>query len=170
MRMKPFATAIERAAGDRLAVVRLKNRYHGWNGEEQTPLVDARWALDQIRARYAGLPIALIGHSMGGRVATHLAGEPGVTTIVGLAPWVVEGDLRWGRPGLNVLLMHGVKDRTTDPQHTERLAEELRAQGADVTWRPIEGEIHGMLRHARMWHRDVADFVVASLLRPELTQ
>lgn len=165
LRMKPFARAIERAAGDRLAVVRLKNRYHGWNGTEQTPLTDARWALDRIRQRYPDLPIALIGHSMGGRVVTHLGGEPGVKAVVGLAPWVADGDPRPGRPGLDVLLMHGVKDTVTDPRRTERLAEELRSQGAAVTWRPVEGERHAMLRHPRTWHREVADFVTHSLLR-----
>lgn len=168
MRMKPFATALERRAGDRLAVVRLKNRCFGWNGAEQTPLTDARWALDRVRSRYPGLPIALIGHSMGGRVATHLAAEPDVTTVVGLAPWVVDGDPRLGRPGLNVLLMHGLRDRITDPEETRRLAETLRDQGSDVTWRPAEGEWHAMLRHPRTWHDEVAEFVTASLLTTPL--
>ena len=164
LRMWPFAKAIERRAGDRLAVLRLKNRYFGWNGSDQTPLVDARWALDQIRERYAGLPIALVGHSMGGRVALHLAGEPDVTTVVGLAPWVAGGDPAHGRPGLDVLLMHGLDDRITDPRRTKAIAERLRAAGADVTWRPVEGDGHAMLRHALTWHRDVADFVTGSLL------
>lgn len=164
VRMRPFARAIERRAGGRLAVVRLKNRYFGWNGTEETPLVDARWALERIRDRCAGLPIALIGHSMGGRVVTHLAGERDVTTVVALAPWVEDGDPRLGRPGLRVLLMHGVDDRTTDPRRTEALGEVLRRQGADVTWRPVEGEGHPMLRHPRTWHREVAGFVTDSLL------
>jgi pimeloyl-ACP methyl ester carboxylesterase len=164
VRMRPFASAIERRAGDRLAVVRLRNRHFGWNGAEQTPLTDARWALDEIRGRYAGRPIALIGHSMGGRVATHLAGEPDVTTVVALAPWVESGDPRLGRPGLRVLLMHGVNDETTDPRRTEALGEVLRRQGADVTWRPVEGDGHAMLRHPFTWHREVAEFVTDSLL------
>ncbi|MEO6019801.1 MAG: alpha/beta fold hydrolase [Knoellia sp.] len=159
LRMWPFAKAIERRAGDRLAVLRLKNRIYGWNGAQQSPLADARWALDQIRDRYAGLPITLVGHSMGGRVATHLAGEAGVNTIVGLAPWVEEGDPRLGRPGLRVLLMHGLNDTTTDPRRTQALGDVLRSQGADVTWRPVEGDGHAMLRHPLTWHREVADFV-----------
>ena len=163
LRMWPFAKAIERRAGDRLAVLRLKNRIYGWNGAQQSPLADARWALDQIRDRYAGLPITLVGHSMGGRVATHLAGEAGVSTIVGLAPWVEEGDPRLGRPGLRVLLMHGLNDTTTDPRRTEALGDVLRSQGADVTWRPVEGDGHAMLRHPLTWHREVADFVTLAL-------
>lgn len=165
LRMWPFAKAIERRADDRLAVLRLKNRFYGWNGSDQTPLVDARWALDQIRERYAGLPVALVGHSMGGRVALHLAGEPDVRTVVGLAPWVTGGDPVHGRPGLDVLLMHGLDDRITDPRRTKAIAERLRTAGADVTWRPVEGDGHAMLRHALTWHGDVADFVTGSLLR-----
>lgn len=163
LRMLPFAKAIERRAGDRLAVLRLKNRFFGWNGAEQTPLLDARWALDEIRSRYAGLPLTLIGHSMGGRVVSHLMGEPDVTTAVGLAPWISGGDPTLGRPGLRVLLMHGLDDTMTDPRLTAERAEALRAQGADVTWRPVEDETHAMLRHPFRWHREVADFVTASL-------
>lgn len=165
VRMRPFAKAIERRAHKRIAVVRLRNRHFGWNGAEQTPLTDARWALDEIRGRYAGRPIALIGHSMGGRVITHLAAEPDVTTVVGLAPWLTGSDPDFGRPGLRVLLMHGLDDRITDPRRTEALSRQLRAQGADVTWRPVEGEGHAMLRHPLTWHREVAEFVTDSLLR-----
>ena len=165
LRMWPFAASIQRRAGDRLAVLRLKNRFFGWNGSDRTPLVDARWALDQVRERCPGLPVALVGHSMGGRVALHLAGEPDVTTVVGLAPWVVGGDPAHGRRGLDVLLMHGLDDRITDPRRTEATAERLRAGGADVTWRPVEGEGHAMLRHPLTWHREVTDFVTGSLLR-----
>lgn len=164
LRMWPFAKAIEHRAGDRLAVLRLKNRYYGWNGSDQTPLVDARWALDEIRQRYAGLPVALVGHSMGGRVALHLASEPDVTTVVGLAPWIAGGDPAAGRADQRVLLMHGLRDRITDPRRTKALAERLRSGGADVTWRPVEGEGHAMLRHPLTWHREVADFVTSSLL------
>lgn len=164
VRMRPFAKAIERRADGRIAVVRLRNRHFGWNGDERTPLIDARWALDEIRGRYAGRPIALIGHSMGGRVITHLANEPDVTTVVGLAPWLTGSDPDFGQPGLRVLLMHGLDDRVTDPRRTEALSRRLRAQGADVTWRPVEGEGHAMLRHPLTWHREVAEFVTHSLL------
>lgn len=164
LRMWPFARAIERRADGRLAVLRLKNRYHGWNGADQTPLVDARWALAQIRQRYAGLPVALVGHSMGGRVALHLADAPEVSTVVGLAPWVVGGDPVHGRAGQRILLMHGAQDRVTDPRRSKALAERLGTAGADVTWRPVEGEGHAMLRHPLTWHREVADFLTRSLL------
>ena len=76
LRMLPFAVALRHRAGSRLAVVRLKYRVKGWNGIEQDPVHDARWALERIRRILPGAPVALVGHSMGGRVALQLAGGP----------------------------------------------------------------------------------------------
>ena len=117
IRMAPFATAVEHRGGDRLAVLRLKNRVRGWNGERQDPLTDARWALDRIRHVLPGVPIVLVGHSMGGRVALRLAAEPDVVGVAALAPWV-ESDSVQARPGTPVLLAHGSRDRITDPRRT----------------------------------------------------
>ncbi|MFT4261972.1 MAG: alpha/beta hydrolase, partial [Nocardioides sp.] len=62
-------------AGDLLdrdiGIVLLRYRVRGWNvGVEAlpSPVPDARWALDRIRAEL-GVPVALLGHSMGGRTA-----------------------------------------------------------------------------------------------------
>ena len=99
---------------------------------------DARWALDVVRREQPGLPIALVGHSMGGRVALRLAGDDGVTALVGLAPWVHASDEPHGGPGLSALLLHGSLDRTTDPRATEQMAAQLRARGADATYRPVK--------------------------------
>ncbi len=74
LRMLPFARAVERRAGDRLAVLRLKNRVRGWNGAATDPVVDARWALDRVRRVLPGVPIALVGHSMG--AASHSTSPP----------------------------------------------------------------------------------------------
>ena len=52
------------------------------------PSPDTRLALEQIAAKYPGVPIGLLGHSMGGRVALHLADDERVSAIVALAPWV----------------------------------------------------------------------------------
>lgn len=164
VRMIPFANAVAAAGSDDLAVVRLRYAIRGWNGPTQSPLADARWALEEIRRRYPGRPIGLLGHSMGGRVALHLADEPDVRALVGLAPWVGRSDSARGRPGLRALLMHGTRDRMTDPGATERMAEAMSRLGADVTWRPVPGERHAMLRRASFWHRESARFLRAALL------
>jgi alpha-beta hydrolase superfamily lysophospholipase len=163
LRMIPFAIAIERRAGDTLAVVRLKNTVLGWNGDDQSPVHDARWALDRIRQAYPGLPIALVGHSMGGRVALHLAGDPDVVAIAALAPWVARNEVAYGGPGLRALLMHGTWDSITSARSTRWMARQLQERGVQVTHVEVEGEVHGLLRQPRRWHRTVRDFVIASL-------
>lgn len=168
LRMAPFATAIERRAGDRLAVVRLKNRVRGWNGTRQDPLQDARWALDRIRHVLPGRPVVLVGHSMGGRVALQLSGEPGVVGVAALAPWV-EYDTRQPPPGVAVLLAHGSRDRITDPRRTDVLAKRYTHSGVDLRYVEIERGTHAMLPGARIWHEAVADFVTDVLLGPGRT-
>ena len=80
------------AGRDGLAVARLRYRVRGWNGADAAPVADAHWALDQLTARFPGVPIALVGHSMGGRAALYAAGHPAVRAVVGLAPWIEPGD------------------------------------------------------------------------------
>ena len=168
LRMAPFAKAIERRAGDRLAVVRLKNRVCGWNGTRQDPLQDTRWALDRIRHVLPGRPVVLVGHSMGGRVALHLSGEREVVGVAALAPWV-EYDTRQPPPGVAVLLAHGSNDRVTDPRRTDVLAKRYTLDGVDLRYVEVEGGIHSMLRYPRVWHEAVADFVTDVLPGPGRT-
>ena len=165
LRMVPFAAALEKAAGDRLAVVRLRYRVRGWNGTHQDPVSDARWALERIRRVLPGLPVALVGHSMGGRVSLQLAAEPGVAAVAALAPWV-EGDVRRPREDVPVLLMHGTADRMTDPRRTAVIAHRWGEDGVDVTHLRVRGEKHAMLWRASLWHRTVADFVTRAVLGP----
>ncbi|WP_299444070.1 alpha/beta hydrolase [uncultured Phycicoccus sp.] len=163
LRMLPFATALRERGGDRLVVLRLKNRVRGWNGTRQDPVQDARWALERIRRVLPGVPIALVGHSMGGRVALLLASDAGVAAVAALAPWI-EGDTRQPRPGTAVLLMHGTRDRMTDPRRTAIVARRWDESGADVRHLEVPDAAHAMLRRASYWHRTVADFVSAELL------
>jgi hypothetical protein len=65
-RLYPIARDLAAAAPPRpLAVARLRFRWRGWNGDERSPVADARWALGEVRSRYPDVPIALVGHSMG---------------------------------------------------------------------------------------------------------
>jgi len=168
VRMAPFASAIVRRAGDELAVVRLKNRVRGWNGTRQDPVHDARWALERIRRVLPGVPVVLVGHSMGGRVALQLSREPDVVGVAALAPWV-ESDTRQPRPGVAVLLAHGTADRITDPRRTEVLARRYADAGVAVRHVPVQGGKHAMLHDARRWHTLVAEFVTGVLLGPART-
>ena len=60
--------------------------------------------------------------------------------------------------------MHGTGDRMTDPRRTAVIARRWDDSGADVTYVPVQGERHAMLRRASYWHRAVADFVTEALL------
>ncbi len=159
LRMIPFARAIAAAVGPDVPVLRLRYRVRGWNAPAQDPVVDARWALDEITARAPEARVVLVGHSMGGRVALRLLGDPRVDGLVGLAPWVTPRDRAEGRAGQRALLIHGAEDIVTDPRGTARMARDLTARGVEVDLEIVRGENHALLKDARRWHQATAAFV-----------
>ena len=133
----PFARLIRRRGRGRVAVARLRYRARGWNarpGQPPAPVVDARWALRQLTERFGALPIGLVGHSMGGRTALRIGGEPGVRGVVGLAPWLPAGEPIEQLIDRRVLLVHGTADRMTDPMLTAAFADRLRRPAARSAW------------------------------------
>jgi alpha-beta hydrolase superfamily lysophospholipase len=163
LRMMPFAWTVASESHGHLSVAVLRYAVRGWNGSAASPVADARSALDEVAARYPGLPLGLLGHSMGGRVAFRLAGDDRVAALVALAPWVERSDVAMGHPGLRALVMHGTRDRITSPRNSKAMADAMSALGVDVTWRAMEGESHSMLRQAAAWHRESAQFLVEGL-------
>jgi alpha-beta hydrolase superfamily lysophospholipase len=166
LRMLPFAWAVAGQGRGGLSVALLRYAVRGWNGSTASPVADARAALDQVSARHPGVPVGLLGHSMGGRVAFRLADDQRVSTLVALAPWVERSDVARGHAGLRALVMHGTRDRITSPRNAKAMAEAMAALGVDVTWRPVEGETHSMLRQAGTWHRESARFLAEHMLAP----
>ena len=145
-------------------VATLRYGVRGWNGDQESPVPDARWALDRITDRFANLPIGLVGHSMGGRVALRVAGHGEVRSVAALAPWLPPGEPVPAMGGRKVLLAHGTSDRRTDPGATSVLAEKLVAQGVDVELVKVPGGGHSMVFPARPWHDLVSAFMVRTLL------
>jgi len=164
LRMVPFARAVATAGGGAVSVAALRYAVRGWNGAAASPLEDARLALDQIAARHPDVPIGLLGHSMGGRVALHLADDGRIAAIAALAPWVEPRDRPRWHPGLHVLVMHGVRDQMTSPRASKAMADAMAALGADVTYEAVPREGHAMLQAANRWHTESADFLVRHLL------
>ncbi len=164
MRMLPIAWSVARGGQGRLAVVRLRYAVRGWNGTAASPLADARAGLEAISARYPGVPIALVGHSMGGRVALRLSGDPRVSDIVGLAPWLDRQDGARPHPLLRLLVVHGLDDRITSPTASRLVVETLQAQGRHASFVGLRGEAHPMLRRWRTWDRLTTGFLAAPLL------
>lgn len=161
LRLVPVARAVARGVPD-TAVYRLRNSVRGWNGDGSAVLGDARWALEQIAGRIPGRPVLVVGHSLGGRVAAHLAAESGragdslagpVVGAVGLAPWVKPDDPVTGLRGVPVAVVQGTRDRMIPTPTTEPWLARATAAGATVRRAVIDGGEHTMLRHYRRWHR-----------------
>jgi predicted esterase len=165
VRMLPFARALRRTgARHGLAVARLRYALRGWNGEAQAPLADARWALDDLDRRFPGRPVALVGHSMGGRTALYIGGHPNVRAIVALAPWIEAGDPVAQLAGQRVLIAHGTRDRTTSPRASAEYARAAAGIAASITYLGVTADGHAMLRRARLWHDLAAGFAAGVLL------
>jgi alpha-beta hydrolase superfamily lysophospholipase len=165
LRMIPVARRIARAGGGRLAVLRLLNTYRGWDSEH-APVDDARAAIAEVQRRYADRPVALVGHSLGGRAAI-LAGPAGsVRSVVALNPWVYptdDADLT----GRRVLIVHGTDDRIAVPDRAEAVARRL-SRRTDVGFVHVPGGKHAMLRQGTVFEHAAADWVRATLLGEEV--
>jgi dienelactone hydrolase len=162
--MVPFARALASAGDDAgLVVARLRYLVRGWNGPVQSPVGDARSALARLSRRYPGLPVVLVGHSMGGRVAFAVADRPPVRAVVALAPWVERGDAVAHLAGRRLVIAHGEGDRVTDPRASAAYAERARDCGADVTYLSVRATSHAMLRRAGLWHDIATQFALSSL-------
>jgi len=160
LRMRPFAGAIRRLAPD-VAVARLRYRHRGWNGSAADPLADVAWALGAIRSLAGERPVVLVGHSLGGRAAIGSAGNPLVTGVVGLAPWLPRREPVDQLTGTDVVLLHGTRDRTTDPLTTATFAERAATVARDVVSLRLTGTGHTMVSRAATWHELTARFVAA---------
>jgi len=164
LRLIPFGRSVVRAGGGRITLASLRYAVRGWNGDRESPLPDARWALDQIGERFGDVPVGLVGHSMGGRVALRVGDHRTVRSVAALAPWLPPGEPIPALDDRTVLLAHGTADRTTDPQATSQLAVKLREEGVEVEQHEFIGGRHSMLFPAGAWHGMVAEFMVRTLL------
>ncbi len=157
------ARALRRRLGPEVDVRQVQYRLRGWNGTAQDPLRDAERVLEDIQGRCQPDNIAVVGHSMGGRVAAHLAAGGGVGAVVALAPWWEHGDGDLIPSHTRLLAVHGTVDTITDPNKSRAQVERARRRGLDAQWVGIEGVGHHMVRQWHEWHRLTTDFVTAQL-------
>lgn len=142
-----------RGVRPRPAVLVLRNALKGWNGGDP-PVDDARWALRKIGARYPGVPVVLVGHSMGGRVGVRVLADPGVVGLVGLAPWLTHERVLPDLTDRRLLLVHGGRDRTIAVAVTREWAARAKQHyPGTVEFVEIPGGGHAMLFGARRWGR-----------------
>ena len=164
LRMVPIARALHRAGRrDGIEVRLLRNRRYGWNAPAMDPLDDARWALERIRADHPGLPVVLVGHSMGARVALRVADDPAVRGVCALAPWTPRGEPVGAVAGRSVLIVHGTRDRMTSPVESHAFAERAEGVAARVARFEIANEGHAMLRRSSVWTRLTIAFTLEAI-------
>jgi len=163
LRLIPIARAVASRVPD-TAVYRLRFAVRGWNGDGAAVLADAGWALEQLAARHPGLPVVVLGHSLGGRVAMHVVRtSPIVVAAVGLAPWVEPTDPVDGLAGVPLAVVQGTRDRMVPERSTRAWLARAEQAGARIQSVLIDGGGHAMLRYIRRWHRLAADGVVSVL-------
>lgn len=148
-----------RAHGSGVGIWLLRYRERGWNGGADRA-ADARWALDELRAGHGDVPVALLGHSMGARVAVHVADDPSVRGVVGLAPWWSADDPVDTLAGRTLRAAHGRRDRITSFRETTRYVERAQAVAASAELRDMGSLGHYMITGSSRWH----DVAIASSL------
>jgi len=129
-----------------LAFLEVRYRVKSWR-KLQLCVEDARAAV--AAAREAGAAeVALLGFSMGGAVSVHVAGDPAVSTVIALAPWLYpELDVS-PLDGRRFAVLHGSLDRVLPgipgvrPELSLRGYERARARGVDAERTVIDGAIH----------------------------
>jgi hypothetical protein len=134
-------------------------RVRGWNGGAG-PVADARWALDEMRAAHGDVPVVLLGHSMGARVAVHAADDASVVGVVGLAPWWSGEDPVSTLAGRALRAAHGRRDRITSFRETSRYVDRARGVAGSAELHDMGPLGHYMLAGSRRWH----DVALASVL------
>lgn len=163
LRMIPIARRLAKADHRRLAVYRLLNSTRGWD-TKQTPVDDVHWAIDQLRDGFgSGLPVGLVGHSLGGRAAILAGDHAEVRSVVALNPWVYPADGQTDLSGRRVLIVHGSDDRIASLANAKAAADRL-SRKAEVSFVRVEGGKHAMLARHRDFDRLAADFTAAALL------
>ena len=142
------------------AVWLLRYAARGWNGGADRA-ADARWALDEVRATHGDLPVILLGHSMGARVAVHVADDRSVVGVVALAPWWDRTDPVHTLAGRSLVAAHGRRDRLTSFARTQEYVGRARAVAAHAELVDMGPLGHYLIKGASAWD----DVAIGSSLR-----
>jgi dienelactone hydrolase len=128
-----------------LAFYEVRYRVRSWKRLEMC-IEDARAALGAI-ARAGGRRVALLGYSMGGAVSMAVAGDPAVTDLIGLAPWLPDELGAGGLTGRRVAVIHGSIDGRpfgVSPRQSRRAVERMRARGIEASYALVRGGLHAI--------------------------
>jgi predicted esterase len=148
----------------------LRYALRGWNARRGTPdapgspVPDARWALDAVRAAHGDVPVVLLGHSMGARTAVAVADDANVTGVVALAPWLPPDEPNHRLRERHLVAAHGRSDRITSARQTRRFVAHAESVAASTEFVDMGRVGHYMLRRVQGWN-DVAVSRSLGLLR-----
>ena len=129
-----------------LGFLEVRYRIKSWRRLELC-IEDAGAAIAAVKADGAG-EVALLGFSMGGAVAVHVADDPAVSAVIALAPWFYESLDVSPLDGRRLAVLHGALDRGLPgvpgvaPALSLRGYELARARGVDAVRTVIPGAIH----------------------------
>jgi alpha-beta hydrolase superfamily lysophospholipase len=150
-----FSAISDRLADGGAAVALLRFTIKGWNAGHAAvppPVEDSRSALAELSASYPGLPIVLLGHSMGARTAARAADDPAVVGVVGLAPGLPPDDPDAALRGRHLVAVHGSRDRITSPRATRKYVARATQVAASARFVELPGLGHYMLRGLDRWN------------------
>jgi len=137
----------------------LRYRTVGWNGDGADKIEDAHWGLDRIGAELGPVPVALVGHSMGGRTACRSADHELVRGVVALAPWLPPDEPVDALTGRALHAAHGRRDHITRAGDTAAYVERARAVAGEVSFTDMGDRGHYLLRGAAAWNAVTLDGV-----------
>lgn len=152
LRLLPVARAVAKGVPG-AAVYRLKLAIKGWNGTGTDVLRDAGWALDQLAARHPGLPIVLVGHSMGARIAVRCAEAGRAVGVVALTPWLPAEDPVDHLADVPLVVIQASNDRICPEPATRPWLARAAAAGADIRKTVLSHTGHAMLYRFPTFHR-----------------
>jgi len=141
----------------------LQYQVRGWNervASPPSPVPDARWALDRARRELGEVPVVLLGHSMGARVAVAVADDPSVTGVVAIAPWLPGDEPVATLVGRHLAAAHGRSDKITSAKQTEAFVRRAGAGAASTEYLDMGRVGHYMLRRIAAWN----DFAISRSL------
>lgn len=138
-----------RFAARGIEVWALLHRYAGWNSDAHpSPVPDLEWALEEAGRLRPGVPVILIGHSMGARTSLRVAHHPAVAGLIALCPWYPADEVV---PPATVPLRVAWAQWDWDCPYPSMLDFLTRARASgDVRVENMGRDIHYMLR-ARRW-------------------
>jgi alpha-beta hydrolase superfamily lysophospholipase len=158
-----------------VAVALLRFSVKGWTpspatartAAEPPPVADARAALARLRQELPGLPVVVLGHSMGARTAAWVADDPAVVGVVGLAPWLPPDDPVRPLAGKHLVAAHGRRDRITNARATARYVRRAEEVAASARFLDMGGLGHYMVSGVRRWNATAIRESLAVLDRAE---